>query len=181
MVRTGEGHIPQLVPFSQLLPGGGGGVDPFFDIFSYCASFSNEGSVVASACSTSYNSGNPSLPSSRRDGRSAGPELGPGENNPPARRGEAAGPSPRPRPRAASPPRRTPIAAHAAAAHGARFLGAEREAAAGGAPRSCPSAEQRGPEPGSARRHYQSECVSLTCGEHTACNPKVKPELRFHP
>ena len=50
MVRTGEGHIPQLVPLSTLLPGG---VSQFlFDIFSSSAYFSNKGSVIAFTCST---------------------------------------------------------------------------------------------------------------------------------
>ena len=49
-VRTGEGHIPQLVPLSTLLPGG---VSQFlFDIFSSSAYFSNKGSVIAFTCST---------------------------------------------------------------------------------------------------------------------------------
>ena len=50
MVRTGEGHIPQLVLLSTLLPGG---VSQFlFDIFSSSAYFSNKGSVIAFTCST---------------------------------------------------------------------------------------------------------------------------------
>ena len=52
-VRTGEDHIPQLVPLSTLLPGG---VTQFFsDIFSSCAYFSNKGSVIAFTCSTAEN------------------------------------------------------------------------------------------------------------------------------
>jgi len=49
-VRTGEGHIPQLVPLSTLLPGR---VSQFLsDIFSSSAYFSNIGSVTAFTCST---------------------------------------------------------------------------------------------------------------------------------
>ena len=49
-VRTEEGHIPQLVPLSTLLPGG---VSQFLsDIFSSSAYFSNIGSVIAFTCST---------------------------------------------------------------------------------------------------------------------------------
>ena len=49
-VRMGEGHIPQLVPLSTLLPGG---VSQFLsDIFSSSACFSNTGSVIAFTCST---------------------------------------------------------------------------------------------------------------------------------
>ena len=51
-VRTGEGLILQLVPFSTLLPGG---VSQFLlDIFSSSAYFSNKGSVIAFTCSTGY-------------------------------------------------------------------------------------------------------------------------------
>jgi len=49
-VRTGEGHIPQFVPLSTLLPGG---MSQFlFDIFSSSAYFSNKGSVIAFTSST---------------------------------------------------------------------------------------------------------------------------------
>ena len=53
MVRTGEGHIPQLVLLSTLLPGG---VSQFlFDIFSSSAYFSNKSSDIAFTCSTGCN------------------------------------------------------------------------------------------------------------------------------
>ena len=48
--QTGEGHIPQLVPLSTLLPGG---VSQFLsDIFSSSAFFTNIGSVIAFTCPT---------------------------------------------------------------------------------------------------------------------------------